>query len=278
MKIFIPPELPERISSGHKGTFGKLLVIGGSQYYIGAPAFVALAAYSTGVGLVQIAAPKTCLSNILSLCPEAIGMDMSTIESFDQYDAIVLGPGLGQTDEALDAVKSVLKAAKPLVIDADALNLIAKFNLKLEYSKSCILTPHPGEMHRLAKMWRQADFSDDETSREVVCKEATHFFKQIIVLKGSKTIVADEDKMYVNFTGDSTLAKAGTGDILSGMMGAFLAQSMSCFDAAALAVYLHGKAGELAGQKCGQRSALARDVINQIGTAIQQYETKDKEI
>jgi len=149
-----------------------------------------------------------------------------------------------------------------MVVDADALNLIAAMKKwPPSFKAHAVLTPHPGEMGRLVKLIGRSEVPTDEPGRIDIATEAARAFGQLIVLKGSRTIVTDGARLYINDTGDSSLSKAGTGDILSGIIGTLLSQKLNSFDAATLAVWLHGKAGEIAGKRLGNRCVLARDVI-----------------
>jgi NAD(P)H-hydrate epimerase len=177
----------------------------------------------------------------------------------------------------------MIRIDKPMVIDADALNMLAmEKRWPRDFKAKAILTPHPGEMKRLAKLFDRPNLfesvpSDDDGRIDLALKAAATF-EQVIVLKGHRTIVTDGQRIYINRTGDSTLSKAGTGDVLSGMIGSLLGQKahdgkqMDSFDAACAAVHLHGRCGELAGKKFGQRCALAREIIDAIPQAVGEYE------
>jgi NAD(P)H-hydrate epimerase len=166
---------------------------------------------------------------------------------------------------------------KPMVVDADGLNLIAAEKKWPAYFKArAVLTPHPGEMGRLAKLIGRSEVPSDDTGRIHIATQAASAFGQVIVLKGHRTVVTDGRRVYVNTTGDSTLSKAGTGDVLSGMIGCLLGQKMETFDAAILGVHLHGLAGEIAGKRWGRRCALARDVIQAIAEAVRKLERKTR--
>jgi NAD(P)H-hydrate epimerase len=149
------------------------------------------------------------------------------------------------------------------------------------FKAKAVLTPHPGEMRRLAKLLPARQVGEwvgtgaipsDSASREAIAVLSARTFGQVIVLKGHKSVVTDGSRIYVNQTGDSTLSKAGTGDILSGVLGCLLGQGMERFEAATLAVWLHGRAGELAGEKYGRRSALGREIIDALPGAIAERE------
>ena len=271
-----PPALPPRPRDGHKGTFGRVLVVGGNDGMIGAPVLAGTAALRMGAGLVQLAVPRSILAACLTITPELIGLGLGKAAGKDQLleagqkaDAIVIGPGLGRTPEAEARLTRLVRLEKPMVIDADGLNILSGMKRWPTYFKAkAVLTPHPGEMGRLGGLIGRKDVPGDEEGRIAIASEAASAFGQVVVLKGERTVVADGRRAYVNSTGNSTLSKAGTGDVLSGIMGTLLAQQMERFDAACLAVHLHGKAGEIAGDKLGMRCALAREIVDALPTAI----------
>ena len=275
-----PPSLPPRPVEGHKGLFGRVLVVGGSEAMIGAPVLAGTAALRLGSGLVQIAVPRSNLAMCLSITPELIGLGLgkaggkrALIEAAEKADAIVVGPGLGHAPEAKARLGRLVRLKKPMVVDADGLNILAAEKRWPAYFKArAVLTPHPGEMARLGKLIDRTTVPNDDGGRIDLAVAAACAFGQVVVLKGHRTVVTDGRRVYVNHTGDSTLSKAGTGDVLSGMIGGLLGQAMDHFDAACLGVYLHGTAGEIAGRKLGRRSALARDVIDAIPEAVTGYE------
>ncbi len=279
-RIVSPPPIPERPKSGHKGLFGRVLVIGGNDEMLGAPVLAGTAALRMGAGLVQIAVPMAMLPAALSVTPELVGLGLAKKSSTSELkdaaaaaDAIVIGPGLGKAADAAARLKRIVAIDKPVVVDADGLNLLSKEKRWPKYFNAHgVLTPHPGEMKRLAKLIGRNAVPIDDDGRIEIATEAARAFNQVMVLKGDRTVVSDGTRVYVNRTGDSSLSKAGTGDILSGVIGTLLAQKLEHFDAACMGVYLHGRAGELAGEKFGRRSVLARDVIDALPLAIREYE------
>ena len=277
------PSLPARPDDGHKGTFGRVLVIGGSGDMIGAPVFSALAALRMGCGSVQLAVVKRNIAACLSLVPEAIGLalpDSISAENklparlsraIEQAQSLVIGPGSGQSAAAISRVLNLLKLDSPAVIDADALNIISQMPRLPAIRLRAVLTPHPGEMARLCRLLKRPEldaFKTDEKARINLAVHAAKMLNQTVLFKGHRTVITDGVHIHINQTGDSTLAKAGSGDILSGMIGSLLAQKMSCFDAAVLGAHLHGLAGELAGKIYLPRCALAREIIDQIPHAL----------
>ena len=274
------PPLPARPKEGHKGLFGRVLVVGGNDEMIGAPVLAATSALRMGAGLVQIAVPKSILAACLSITPELIGLGLGKASAKDplfkaseKAEAIVIGPGLGRSRDAMARLQCLVRLDKPMVIDADGLNLLSDLKRwPKEFKARAVLTPHPGEMAGLGKLIGRKDVPKDDKGREAIATEAAKAFGQVVVLKGERTVVADGRRVYVNTTGDSSLSKAGAGDVLCGLVATLLAQEMGPFDAACIGVHLHGRAGELAGEKLGRRSVFARDVIESIPAAIAEYE------
>jgi NAD(P)H-hydrate epimerase len=245
---------------------------------IGAPVLAATTALRCGAGLVQIAVPRSILHVALSITPELIGLGLSDssagelVKAALDADAIVLGPGLGESPQAKARVVQLVRLHKPMVFDADALNILAAERRWPRYIQAAaVLTPHPGEMKRLAKHIGRSEIPADDAGRITIAARAAKLFKQVVVLKGHRTVVTDGRRVYVNRTGDSSLSKAGSGDVLSGLIGCLLAQEMDRFEGACAAVWLHGRAGEIAGRKLGRRCVLARDVIDALPPAIAQY-------
>ena len=280
-RVQVNPQLPPRPKSGHKGTFGRVLVVGGNEAMIGAPVLAGTAALRMGAGLVQIAMPKAVLASAMSVTPELIGLPLGKslremLAAAEVADAIIIGPGMGQHPDAKSRLMRLVTLEKPMVIDADGLNLLAaQKRWPTSFKARAVLTPHPGEMTRLNRLLKRDKTPGDEQGRidnAVVAAKAQGGFGQVVVLKGERTVVTDGQRVYVNDTGNSALSKAGTGDVLSGMLGALIAQGMDRFDAACVAVRLHGLAGEIAGETLGLRSVLARDVINAIPEAIRRCE------
>ena len=165
-----------------------------------------------------------------------------------------------------------------MVIDADALNILAsqkRWPAARDFKARAVLTPHPGEMKRLAKLLGVTEVPADDDGRSDLAASAAKAFGQIIVLKGDRTVVTDAARVYVNDTGNSALSKAGSGDVLSGVIASLIGQGMDSFDAACAGVRLHGLAGEVAGDRQGLRSPLAREVIDAIPEALALYEKRE---
>lgn len=259
--------------------FGRVLVVGGHEEMIGAPVLAGAAALRMGAGLVQLAVPRAILAACLSITPELIGHALTRgnratlAAAADSADAIVLGPGLGKSPEAAGRVMQLIRLDKPMIIDADALNILSmQKRWPTSFKARAVLTPHPGEMKRLAKFIGRDEVPRDDAGRRKIATEAARTFGQVVVLKGARTVVSDGRQIYVNQTGDSSLSKAGSGDVLSGILGTLLAQQVDGFVAACIATWIHGRAGEIAGRQFSQRCVLARDVIDSIPRAVAEYE------
>lgn len=253
----------------HKGIQGHALLIGGSYGKMGAMTLCSKACIKTGCGLVTVFIPQ-CGYEILQIAnPEVMVLTdvrekfISKIEFDLVPNAIGIGPGIGQTLETQNAFHEFLKNHKtPLVIDADALNILSQnvSCLPLLPIKT-ILTPHLKELERLIGKWN----SSAEKFKKTIA-----FSKQnnlIIVMKGAPTFIIDGEKIYENTTGNAALATAGTGDVLTGMITSLLAQSYTPLDAAILGVFLHGLTADIALPETGFQSFIASDVIDNIGKA-----------
>lgn len=268
--------LPKRIDHSNKGTYGKLLVIAGSRNMAGACIFVAKAAYKSGVGLVKI---YTCEENrviIQQAVPEAILVTYdknydkhSLIDALKWADAVVLGPGIGTGNSAKGIVDTTLtNVTVPMVVDADALNIISENTERLlRPHMDLILTPHLGEMSRLtgdAVSFIQSTIVD--SARDFAQK-----YNLICVLKDFHTITAAPYAMtYVNLSGNNGMATAGSGDVLSGIIGALLAQNIGSELAASMGVYVHGLAGDAAMNQKSCASMIASDIIDGLDIVWQQ--------
>lgn len=251
--------LPVRKQDGHKGDFGKLLVLGGSMGYTGAPYLAASAAEHSGCGLVYLGVPESIWAVEAAKCagampfplPEADGrLCLASLDAMQDKlegcDVIALGPGLGRGKETERLVHAILwQARQPMVLDADGLNALQGCPERLDdrRGRATILTPHDGEFARLSGRTLEelaspsrADYACEFAQKHGCC----------VVLKGHRTLIALPDGMlYRNTTGSSALSKGGSGDVLTGVIAALLCQGANARDAAALGVWLHGRAGEL---------------------------------
>jgi hydroxyethylthiazole kinase-like uncharacterized protein yjeF len=276
--LFPPPPRP---ADGHKGMFGRVLVVGGNEAMVGAPVLAGTAALRMGAGLVQLAVARSILATALSITPELIGLGLgkgggkrALQDAGDLADALVVGPGLGRSPVAEERVLRLIRLEKPMVLDADALNILsAEKKWPAAFKARAVLTPHPGEMARLGRLFNRTEVPTDEEGRIAIAAEAAKAFGQVVLLKGKNTVVTDGERVFVNPTGNSSLSKAGTGDVLSGIIGTLLAQKVGQFEAACIGAYLHGRAGEIVGERVGMRCVLAREVIDALSQAIREYET-----
>jgi ADP-dependent NAD(P)H-hydrate dehydratase len=268
-RVYGLPELPPRDSVGHKGTFGRVLVVGGCAEMLGAPVLAGTSALRSGAGLVQVAMHSHLLPAALSVTPELVGLSLSPanderlVLAGRKADVLVLGPGMGTGELSKRRLGALLPLGKPTVMDADAVNLYAG-GLEAELPEVCVWTPHPGEMSRLAGRLGIVAGAIGDRERIAQAVEAAGLLRGVVVLKGARTVVTDGQRVWVCGVADSSLAKAGTGDVLAGLLAALLAAGMGGFEAAALAVSLHARAGVAAGRRLGPRSVLARDVIDEL--------------
>lgn len=259
--------LPQRPENSHKGTFGHVLNIAGSEFYTGAAYFSSVSALKVGCGLVTLASAPTVLNAVATLCPDIIFAPIEKLKNISNFQAVSIGCGLSQGASAVKIFKKVINLLKdselPVLIDADGLNILSVLKIKLP--KNLILTPHLKELARLMGVKIEEILQNPEAWAKKCCEK----FNCITVLKLHKTIVADNSgNFYVNNTGNSALAHGGSGDVLTGMITGFAAQGMKNFEACCLAVYLHGLAGELASKDLTEYSTLASDLINYICKAI----------
>ncbi len=283
------PELPARPLDGNKGTFGKLIVLAGSPSYIGSAYLCSAAAARIGAGLVTLATtPELAPAYAASLheityhllpardaTPEARAM--SFIGGLDGYRAVVIGPGLGQSDATRDflsrvfaAIKALPEGRRPrLLVDADGLNNLAALDRWWELlPPKAVLTPHPGEMARLRGGQAVSGGGPD---RLEVIREATRTWGHVIVLKGAVTLIGEpEGGVRINWPPNPALATAGTGDVLSGAIGGLLAQGMEPFAAASAGVYVHSRAGLLVSERLGDAGLLASDLLGELPLALQE--------
>lgn len=272
-----PSQLTRRDPKAHKNLFGHVLVLAGSRRMIGAGALTSLAAMRSGAGLVTWGVPASLNSpaqkkaaHVVMTLPLketqnqtlAVGAFVEIQKFFAKCSAIALGPGLSTHPGTQKLIlKIIAESPRPLVIDADALNTLAGRDSRIltKTRTPKILTPHPGEMARLTGLRK----SNIEKNREEIARKFAKKYQCVLVLKGHRTIVASPDgKTYLNKTGNPGMATAGSGDVLTGMIAAFLAQGLSAFEAAKWGVYLHGKASDLAAKAKGKISLIASDIVD----------------
>ena len=279
--------LPIRDCEAHKGTFGRVLVVGGSRGMVGAPALAANAAFRGGAGLVTFAAPETVQLAVAALCPCATSLPLAcgpggalSAEAVGQFcrvaaesDVLAVGPGLGTGDVQGRIVRAALEQDRLVVLDADALNALQTIH-DWAALRRCpiILTPHPGEFARLVGR-AVADIQADR--RAAALAAATGWTRDgapapVCVLKGASTVVTDGRRLYVNDTGNPGMAVAGSGDVLTGLAGALVGQGLAPFEAACLAVNRHGRAADLAAEELGEVSLMATDLLDFLPTAMKE--------
>ena len=286
--------LPERSARGHKGTFGKLLVLAGSLNYAGAAVLVVRAAGRAGAGLVTLAVPESLQPLFAARMLEATTMalpedDVEEVQPEDAFalildtshDALIVGPGLRPGLATTELIRLLLATPDdgaatpaPVLLDAEALRSLATLDGWWEaVRRPAVLTPHAGEFGRLrTASGRDAeadgDLTADDAARAAAVTDAAREWRQVVVLKGARTVIATPDgEVAVAPFENPALASGGTGDVLSGTIGALLAQGLAPFAAARLGVYLHGLAGEAIRQRIGDAGLLASDLPDEIAYA-----------
>ncbi|HMC01455.1 MAG TPA: NAD(P)H-hydrate dehydratase [Flavobacteriaceae bacterium] len=264
LQIFRPRE-----KFAHKGTFGHSLIVGGSYGKIGSVVLASRAVLSSGGGLVTAFVPKCGYSILQTALPEAMVITdeneklISNIQFNITPTVVGVGIGIGTEDKTVEAFKVFLKNTKsPLVIDADAINILSKHKALLKLlPKHTVLTPHPKELERLIGKWKD-DFEKLDKAKAFAKKH-----KLILVVKGAHTIIVFEDKSYINSTGNPGLATAGSGDVLTGIITGLISQGYNPLFASIFGVYLHGRSADLAVQDFGYESLIASHVIDYLGEA-----------
>jgi len=261
--------LRRRPHFSHKGDFGHALLIAGRLGKIGAAVLAARGVLRAGAGLLTVHVPNVGNTILQTAVPEAmLSLDpaeemFTKAPSFDAYNVIGIGPGLGQSGQTAKALGDVLEAGKPMVIDADALNLLAAHRALLHLvPPGSLLTPHPKEFERLAGK------PDNDFDRLMNQAALARQLKSVVLVKGAHTAIAMADGTIVfNCTGNPGMATAGTGDVLTGILTGLMAQGYSATDAALLGVYLHGLAGDLACRDLGENSLMASDLTTYLPAA-----------
>lgn len=276
----VRPHVSPRQSDSQKGDYGRVLIVAGSRGMSGAAWLAARAALRAGAGLVTLATPASIQPTVAAMGAEYMtlaldedsdgGLTSRAVEQVLSHaaDVIVIGPGLGRSASTQIFVRTVVAgAALPVVVDADALFAFSGGHADLHGRDDApvIITPHPGEMARLI----QTDVDDVQARRVDVARELATTQQLHVVLKGHRTLVALPDgRVSVNLTGNPGMATGGTGDVLAGMLGAWVGQLQDAAAATQLAVYLHGAAGDLATAERGEVSVIAGDLIDHIGGAL----------
>ncbi len=253
----------------HKGSYGHALLIGGSKGKIGSMLLASKSCLRVGAGLVSALVPECGYDIMQTGLPEAMVVDHDNdnyLEDFEfdiEPSVICIGVGLGMHEKTFEAFVDFLKKNdKPLVIDADGLNMLSKDKVLLKFiPKQTVLTPHVKELERLIGVW-----SDDFDKLEKV-KIFSKKYSCIVVIKGANTITVHNDEIYVNTTGNPGMATAGTGDVLAGIITGLISQGYKALQASIFGVYLHGSAGDIAVESLGYQALLASDIVNNIGKA-----------
>jgi NAD(P)H-hydrate epimerase len=280
--------LPARPAGSHKGTFGHVLLIGGSRGMSGAIALAGMAALRSGAGLVTLAVPDRCADIIAGFHPcymcrplqsdaqgrFAAGAEPELRELISSATSVGIGPGMGRSAAVRQLVTTLYRdVERPMVIDADGLNVLAERSRPFHGAAGPrVITPHPGEFARL--------IGQRDLSRPEQIEQANELASQsgvVCVLKGHQTFVSDGTQRFINPTGNPGMATGGTGDVLTGVVTTLLGQGLSAWHAACLAVFVHGLAGDLAAEHIGQIGLTARDVIEWLPAAFRQLSALSSE-
>lgn len=273
------PKLKKRKRNSHKGDYGRVLIVGCSATMIGAGMLTGLAALRSGAGLVTLGLPEVLnlavqgkIMELMTLpLPETIqhticrAADHRIVEFSKNMNVVAIGPGMGAMTDTQDLVLDLLcDISCPVVLDADGLNALARDIDILEARPGkTIITPHPGEMANL--IGKTTTYV--QRNRIEVAVNFANYHNIIVVLKGDKTIVTDGEYIYINKTGNPGMATAGSGDVLTGVISAMIAQGLNLFDAAQLGVHVHGQAGDIAANCLGEVSLIATDIIEHLPDA-----------
>ncbi len=267
-------KLPKRIENSNKSTYGRVLNIAGSDYMPGAALLSSVSALKIGCGYCFLASSERVIDAVAAQTQNIVFLPYSKLlDNLDDADVVEIGCGLSQNEQAVSVFQEVIENIqqnKPLLIDADGLNILSKNPVEFVAKgfKSVVLTPHPKEAARLLDVSLDEVLNDVELSANKIAQ----LYNAIVVLKTHKTIVVSPDgQKYINSTGNNSMAKAGSGDVLAGMISGLVAQSMDLFEASCLGVYLHGLCGDIAAKKLTQYSVMAEDLISFIPQALKLY-------
>lgn len=274
--------LPQRPEDGHKGTFGRVCLLAGSEGFTGAPVLASRAAVRGGTGLVFLLTPRCIYPIVAVKCDEAMPSPLpdrdgvcaaaaldKALGRFQGCDAALIGPGLGRSDEQDQLITELLRQTTlPLVLDADGLNAAARHRVDVcpFLGPRCVLTPHDGEFFRLMGHW------PGEDRVQAALDLSAAYSGAVVVLKGHRTIITDGKTVYLNPTGNAGMAKGGSGDVLAGLIVSLLGQGMSPLRAAAAAVWIHGTAGDLCAAELGQRAMTPSDLIDHLHLVLKPLE------
>lgn len=274
------PALPSRAPDSHKGSFGRVLLIAGSRGMTGAAVLAGSAALRAGAGLVYVATPSRVVDVVASFEPSYLtvplvsdgegrwsGDDVANLVN-RPADAVAIGPGLGQSDLLREAVATLVRSVTvPLVIDADGLNLlVGQTDLLRKRPAPTVLTPHVGEFARLSGHSAEQILAGDDTANAFAKEHGV-----ILALKRPRVHITDGRNNWHNRTGNPGMATGGSGDVLTGVLVALLAQGMKPWEATLAAAHLHGSAGDLAAAERGEVSLIARDLLETLPPAIVEY-------
>lgn len=274
--------LPQRKKDGHKGSFGKVLLIAGFEQMPGAAVLAARAAYGTGAGMVRVICPEENRIMLQSSMPEVLWTSPENWRQGCEWaDVIAIGPGLGKNTFVKELLTGVLKESKhPVVLDADALNIIADdMSLQIliadqgKAGREIILTPHEGELARISGK----TLEEVREERERIARIQAQDLHSILVCKGARTLICREQgEICINLTGDNGMGTAGSGDVLTGIIAGLLAQGADAFSAASIGVYLHGLAGESVAAKYSSYGLTAGRLAEYIGIIIAETASEEK--
>lgn len=260
--------LPDRAIDGHKGDFGKILLLCGSRGFTGAAYLAAMGALRSGAGLAFLGVPESIYAIEAVKLNEAIVFPLpdeggklsekaipEILERLSKMDAVLVGPGLGQSEDVFSVVKAVLEYAKcPVVLDADGINVMAQHkDILRDRTNPTILTPHGGEFARLGGQAGDRQTAAEKMAQELGC---------IVLLKGHDTVITDGINTYINPTGNPGMAVGGSGDVLSGIIVSLLGQGIVPLEAAACGAWLHGAAGDACASDIGQYGMLPTDMVD----------------
>ncbi len=279
---------PLRLPWGHKGTFGKVLTLSGSKGFTGASYLTSMAVLKAGAGLSYLALPEGLEQEVKSLTPEVITYSLiqkdghiayaaydDIIKLIEGIDALALGPGMGKAEGVKRLVTELIQVLdKPFVLDADAINVLeGEPDIFKQVKTPFVMTPHPGEMGRLLGL----PASEVDENRVDIAREFSLKYKDLVlVLKGATTIVAKDGVLYYNETGNSGMATAGSGDVLTGIISAFLGRGVPPLESAILGVYIHGLTGDMAVSYKGESGLLATDLLAYLPYVLKDIEEEVK--
>lgn len=261
-------KMPERNQFSNKGTFGKVLNVSGCDNYIGAPYLSTLGILKIGAGLAALASDSNIITAVSSMLPEAVYYShKQAYKNLDKFDVFLIGCGLGQSDYSKKVFNRFIKAVSgfnmPSIIDADGLNILSSLE-NWNLPQKLIITPHPMEASRLLKTNLDFILSDLHGAAKMLSDK----YNCVVVLKSYNTVICQDDKLYLFDQANSALAKAGSGDVLAGIIAGLTAQGMELFEACKLAVHLHSRAGKLASDNLTEYSVLASDLLKYLPQAI----------